>query len=272
VKQQVTTREARAYVDLQVKAVRNVFRDLQKKQTSLERELEEKTLFLEYVGGGERKEIAALHHQIGLGADIIKNRLERLKKRLEKHEPVSDKDLLTMVDDVLLQVQIMSSITSFVTKAKFDLKSQIIHGDLVLFIRQYVERVYIPYNEIDIGKENVTIKVDCDPAAQFEHDFNPFKLIVVIDNLISNSRKAKAKHINVGISVPDERTLEFRVKDDGVGIPDEDLERIFEFGFSKTGGSGIGLYHVKGILKDYGTIIVNNHVDKGVEFIIKVVR
>jgi signal transduction histidine kinase len=127
-------------------------------------------------------------------------------------------------------------------------------------------------NQEEINGRSVTIKVDCDPNIEYKSLFSPFKFMTIIDNLINNSIKANAKYINVKMEVVDENTLELRVKDDGTGIPDKNLSKIFHFGFSTTDGSGIGLYIVKKILAEYGSITVNNRLEKGVEFVIKVIR
>ena len=51
----------------------------------------------------------------------------------------------------------------------------------------------------------------------------------------------------------------------------ENFDKIFNFGFTTTSGSGIGLYHVLQIVeKMNGTIEVNDSLEKGSEFIIKV--
>lgn len=273
----IQTKEAKAYVDLQTKAVRSAFRNLRKKQRELEKELAQKSLFLKRIGE-EKLEIQILDHQIGLGADIIKGRLQQLKNRIEKGEQISNNYLNSIIDVILIHIEMMFSIASFVSRANlenienFDLWSQEIKGDMVEYIKQYVEKVYVPSYEKTLDMERVTIKVRCRPNIEFSRVFNPFKFRVIIDNLISNSRKAKATHIDIKIDVPDKNTMELRIKDDGVGIPDEDVQRIFNFGYSKTGGSGIGLYQVKKILEDYGSITANNRLEKGVEFIIKVVK
>lgn len=274
VKNQIESKEARAYIDLQAKAVRNAFRSLRRTQKALERELrlrERQALFLESSTSEDRKDILALQHQIGIGAETIRTHLTRLKGKIDKGMTPSASDLADIIDNIILQVQMMESFARapFWTKARFNLVSPI-KGNLALFVKQYVERVYLPFNEVELDKKKVKIEVDCDPDAVFERDFSPSEFTVIIDNLISNSLDANASHINIRIDVLDEDTLELRVKDDGTGISDEDLDKIFEFGFSTTGGPGIGLYHVKKILKKYGSVLVNNRLDKGVEFIIKV--
>jgi signal transduction histidine kinase len=184
---------------------------------------------------------------------------------------VTEKELLDLIDVVLFQCKLLLSITKVVTRASFDLlKSQQITNDLATFIRQYLERVYVPLNKRELRDEGVEVTVEAATDIEFKRSFDPYKFIVVLDNLIDNSRKAKARHVIVRINILERNVLELRVADDGVGIPDKDLGKLFKFGSSATGGSGIGLYHVRKVLEEYGSIDVNNKLEKGVEFIIRV--
>ena len=69
-----------------------------------------------------------------------------------------------------------------------------------------------------------------------------------------------------------------RVKDNGVGIPKESLNRIFERCYRvdkgrsrKQGGTGLGLSIVKHIVNFYhGTIHVTSELDKGTEFTVTI--
>jgi len=267
IKTHIGTKEEKAYVDLQIKGVRTAFRTLRKKQRDLEREVKTKTLFIERERE-EKKEIQVLNHQLGLGLENIKLSMLPLKKKIEKEETILNSDIIEVIDNVLLQAQMMSSITSFITKAKFDLSEEEIEDDLAQFIKQYIERAYVSYHRGELTAKDVTIKVDCNPDIEFIRIFNPLEIVIIIDNLIDNSIKANATHIFISIKHIDNE-LELRIKDDGSGINKEALAKIYDFGFSTTGGSGIGLYHVKKILKEYGKISVNTDVDKGSEFIIR---
>ncbi len=274
VRKYVTTREARAYLDLQVKAVGSAFRELRNTQRELEKEIAEKekhALFLERVAADtDQSKMMMLDHQIEIDTGIIKEHTNNLKDMMAKGNPISNDYLQSLVDVVLFYCKMLMSITKIVRKANIDLLPQSITSDLVLFIRQYLERVYVPSNDNAAREGRVKVTVESQNNAKFAYQFDPFKFIVVLDNLIDNSIKAKAKNVNVRIDVPDEKTLELHVIDDGVGIPDKDLSRIFSFGFSTAGGSGLGLYHVRSVLKDYGSITVNNKLEKGVEFIVRV--
>ena len=56
-------------------------------------------------------------------------------------------------------------------------------------------------------------------------------------------------------------------RDNGKGIKSSILDRIFDYRFSTTGGGGLGMCHIKDIVQNMnGNIIVNNQLDKGVEF------
>jgi len=60
------------------------------------------------------------------------------------------------------------------------------------------------------------------------------------------------------------------ISDNGKGILPKNVDKIFEAGFSTTDGSGLGLYHVKDILrKTGGSIKVNPEFEDGAEFKVK---
>ena len=60
------------------------------------------------------------------------------------------------------------------------------------------------------------------------------------------------------------------VSDTGIGIPEENLSRIFEYCFTTRNsekGNGLGLYVVKAIIEENGgSIQVNSKVNKGTTF------
>ena len=96
-------------------------------------------------------------------------------------------------------------------------------------------------------------------------------------NLISNAIKYTPKQGNIQISLHQAgKDIRFKVVDNGIGIPPEDLDRVFEkFYRIKTeqtrsvSGSGLGLSIVKGIVDAHnGSIHVESEVGKGTTFIV----
>ena len=67
------------------------------------------------------------------------------------------------------------------------------------------------------------------------------------------------------VYVREGRYVKISIKDEGVGIPRENLERIFDPYFStKDAGTGLGLPIAKKIVEDHGgTIRVESEVQKG---------
>ena len=87
----------------------------------------------------------------------------------------------------------------------------------------------------------------------------------VLVNLIENARGAGATHVSVEVSQEKGRPARFRVRDDGSGIPAENVSRIFEPQFStNTSGTGLGLAICKRLIESWGgRIEVESEVGKG---------
>lgn len=95
----------------------------------------------------------------------------------------------------------------------------------------------------------------------------------IITNLVTNASQARAEGrksvINVDLEKIEKR-IRITVEDNGIGIPADQLDKIFDPNFtSKNSGMGIGLTMVKRMVEDYnGTITVLSTLDKGAIFTI----
>ena len=84
---------------------------------------------------------------------------------------------------------------------------------------------------------------------------NSERIKMVIQNLLDNAIKYTPENGNIEISIKPKKTeVEFKIKDSGIGIPEEQKERIFTRflrGINTTGatGSGLGLAIAKDIIK-----------------------
>ena len=60
--------------------------------------------------------------------------------------------------------------------------------------------------------------------------------------------------------------------DDGVGIDENIISKIFNYGFTTTSGSGLGLTHVKEIVEEKmrGKIWLESEKGKGTKFLIQI--
>jgi len=74
----------------------------------------------------------------------------------------------------------------------------------------------------------------------------------VLLNVMENARQAGASRIDVEVSAA-EAHVEVTVRDDGDGVAEEDLDRIFEPRFStRTSGSGLGLAISRNMVEAWG--------------------
>lgn len=85
-------------------------------------------------------------------------------------------------------------------------------------------------------------------------------LVTALHNLIANAIQYSPDNSRVGIGVRStDGTVEIAVTDQGVGIPEDELDRVFERFFRSdparsrhTGGSGLGLAIVKHVVQNHG--------------------
>ena len=89
---------------------------------------------------------------------------------------------------------------------------------------------------------------------------NREQLVMAVHNLVENAinYSAEGTHVSVSTKV-DDNIVEILVKDQGIGILDENLDRIFERFYRvdparsrATGGTGLGLSIVKHVSKNHG--------------------
>ena len=110
---------------------------------------------------------------------------------------------------------------------------------------------------------------------------DPLRLQQVLLNLVENAIKFTEKGwVAIDVQVMDryeeEVRLVIKVADSGIGIPEENLESIFnlfeqvEPASGRDGGSGIGLSLSKKLIEQLGgTIMVQSKVGQGTEFVIE---
>lgn len=102
------------------------------------------------------------------------------------------------------------------------------------------------------------------------------KLLQILTNLLRNAKEAvlddvtnKEKKISILIKREDENNIRISIKDNGVGIPAENINKIFSFGFTtKTYGHGFGLHSSALSAKELGGSLnaQSSGINKGSEF------
>lgn len=128
-------------------------------------------------------------------------------------------------------------------------------------------------SKINRGKE-LDIMVEVDEKSQLSKlpetiDFHDF--VVILGNLVENAFDAlqlsSIDHKEIFISIDqNDEVLSILVEDNGIGMTEEQIDRIFESGFTTkdSDNHGIGLYLINGIIhKANGQIEIHSAVDEG---------
>jgi two-component system phosphate regulon sensor histidine kinase PhoR len=175
------------------------------------------------------------------------------KKYLETVERNTDR-LINIVNDLRL-------LSGLEEKTALELEDIDLGGLLENVIRIFDQRLKDKQLSlvIDVKEDLPPIKADL------------FKLEQMLVNLLDNAVKYTDRgEITVSVAVQDKR-VRIQVRDTGIGIPKEDIPRIFERFYvvdksrsRKSGGTGLGLSIVKHIvLLHHGTIDIESALGKG---------
>ena len=203
-----------------------------------------RSLFLQSLTEVDVEDIIGLSHQVVYDATNIKNTVNDALERIALDgEHFNGSVAMHILQSISLSNQKILLASQFATRANFRHQSDGITEDMVAFLEDYI-LVSVKPNVL-----NINVECEVEEGSEFLRTFKPLELSIVIDNFVSNAQKAKAPNIIFKISIKD-NALNIVVSDDGSGIGrDVDISRIFDLGYSGTNGSGIGLYHIKSVLK-----------------------
>ena len=152
-----------------------------------------------------------------------------------------------------------------------DLNLELSDFDIIELIQSVFELV-----EMKAGKKNISLTFDMNYETPIYVRADRDKIQQVLSNLIVNSIKYGHPDGTTEVSVENliRNKVIVRITDNGEGIPEEHIPRLFErfyrvdkSGSRKEGGSGLGLSIVKHIIEAHGEkIYVESVVDVGSEF------
>ena len=196
-----------------------------------------------------------------------KSDIENLVKAVSNN---SDKeDLINIIKRISRQNEKITSFSKYFKKVNFNIHSNKLDIDIPSFTNEYLENVYKQREDLKNNRELLNINILSPNNIKFKIKFNPIDMIIVIDNLISNSLKHGASKVDLTWKQTNEKTISLTYHDNGSGIKSNIIDNIFEFGFTTSRrGSGIGLYHVKEIIEKMNGKIKANEVEKGAQFLI----
>lgn len=212
--------------------------------------------------GTDKERIISMQHQVYHSSSRIHRNLKLLMKKFDLTS--LDSATKKYIKVISLEASKINSIANFITKANFNLKAAEIDAELVDFIADYLNEIYI--HEDAVIDTDLRIDIERNDCS-FEKSIRPLEITTVLDNFISNSEKAKASNMKFKFRKLDSKLI-ISVQDNGKGIKSEKLKEIFDLGYTTTGGSGIGLYQIQDIIENKmkGTIEVESQLNVGTTF------
>lgn len=189
----------------------------------------------------------------GFAELLSQNMVTDEKDRAEIIDRIYDeaKRLLTLIDEII-KISKLESVTQ-ITEEEVDFKT----------LATSIYKHFAP-----IAKEkNIELKIDADG----KFISNTTMIWELIANLLENAIKYNVENGRVEVEMKVGNEVEINISDTGIGIADEDLDRIFERFYraeksrnKKSGGTGLGLSIVKHIVKNLkGKIDIKSEVGKG---------
>ncbi len=230
----------------------------------------------------ERKEAQRLHeldimkikfftnvsHEFRTPLSLILTPLDKMIKRAKSEDEKKQFELIHRNGRRLLNL--VNQLMDFRKMEVQELHLYVSKGDVVKFIKE----VSYSFNDIAENKNiHFNYQSDCENLyTSFDHD----KLERILFNLLSNAFKFTPEHGNISVEVSVEKnnsdaSVEIRVRDTGIGIKQDKLDKIFDRFFQSeipgtllNKGSGIGLAITKEFVKMHnGSIKVESETEKG---------
>lgn len=224
--------------------------------------------FLESIVDLDAATILNLHHQVTIYAVDIAQQIENLLASTAGKTTIPRDAVLKAMEQMAFLNRKVLAVTRFASRAKFKLDSESIETDLPGFIADYIEQIARTAGSvrlhIDVVNEHPGMKMR----------FKPIDASIIVDNLVSNAKRAKASKIKFELMPIDKRGLLIRATDNGRGLASgTNKARIFEMGYTTTQGSGLGLYHVRQVLGEIGGSIEleDSEGKKGTTFVMKII-
>ncbi|NLN32537.1 MAG: GHKL domain-containing protein [Flavobacteriaceae bacterium] len=202
-------------------------------------------------------------HEIKNPLTPMRMMIQNYVRKYDPNNPNAKEKLKDLSDTLVTQIDTMSAIA----EAFSDFARMPIRKD------EEIDAVATIETALEIFQENM-VHFDS-TVKEFKIHFDRIYLIRVITNLVKNAIQAvpneRKPEVHVILQKMKDQIV-IRISDNGVGIPPNLGDKIFEPKFTTTtGGMGLGLAMVKKIVEDYnGVIRYQSEENRGTEFIIKI--
>lgn len=202
---------------------------------------------------------ASLTHEIKNPLSVLKLNLDYLKLSEEKF----DQETIECIDSSLEAAEIINQLVYSTLELSRRNRNSFEKSNL----NEIVEKALTITKGL-ANKKGITFELNLDESIE-NIDANDTNILQVFLNLISNGIEASQDNSVIKIKTSQNNgKVIAEVTDEGVGIDDKDIDKIFDaFYTNKENGTGLGLSVCKSILDEHrAKITVNNNFEKGTQF------
>lgn len=198
--------------------------------------------------------VSIASHQLRAPLTAIKwiiEMLEKVKEKLDDEERSYINDLNTSNEKMIGLVNDLLNVSRIESGRKFDLK--ITNANII-------ETVHNAIKTSQHLIDSKQIQLNLQLPEQFQINIDKDKISEVFKNLVNNAAKYTQENGEITIILEDtSEEVKFVIKDNGIGIPQSDQDKIFDkFHRAENAekleaeGTGLGLYIVKAIINKHG--------------------
>jgi signal transduction histidine kinase len=198
-------------------------------------------------------------HEVKNPINAIVVHLELLKNKLDGASPNAHRHLDVIEAEIRRLDRVVQTLVDFSRPVELQLREQDLRaviGDVLALATEELSTRNVEVRS-HLPSHPVVVNVDTDMLKQ------------AVINVVQNGAQAMPDGGRLDVVLETDRKFAIlRIMDEGLGIPEEIREKIFDLYFTtKTEGSGIGLAMTYRILQlHHGSIEVQSRIDRGTEF------
>jgi signal transduction histidine kinase len=260
---------SRSFVEMS-KALKNYQDNLKEMVRSATRSLEEANARLAELNKRKSDYIAKVSHELRTPLTSIKGAMEYISAMLSSndHRRIDQEEIRRFMDLIRSNTErLIRMVNDTLDLEKIESGVFDLHRDefnLLQLTKEVIHSFYTLASE-----KGIVFKLNGNPESMIIADEDRIRQVII--NLISNALKFSPPSSEIRIDISDSADdVTFSISDEGPGIPEDEIERIFDrfYTRSTTDGTGLGLAICKAIVEAHGGRIMAscNKASRGCTF------
>lgn len=220
------------------------------KQEKAEKKLEKKLEQLKIVtslSSQDLESVINLHHQTNVIATNIQDLLTHFVRKNKDKKSITYEEINSLIEKISFENSKIITLSRFGIKKIYDDFSSKNKFNIIDYLRNYIDKISCGFTSQAILL--ISFKTN---IIAYETEFAPIDISILVDNMVSNARKAKASELLISAVIENEKLIIRFTSNKEFDSDVQELDELFEKGFSTTRSTGVGLYHIKSIVEENG--------------------